>query len=80
MKYPGQPGYFMNCLLRPRIWPSFRASSGVGSCDVPFRYASEPTSCGMEEKTPSRPDETVGGEGVKVGLTRLPYTILINYS
>ena len=31
----------MNHLLRPRIWPSFLASSGVGSCDVPFRYASE---------------------------------------
>jgi hypothetical protein len=32
----------MNHLLRPRIWPSFLASSGVGSCEVPFRYASEP--------------------------------------
>jgi hypothetical protein len=32
----------MNHLLRPRIWPSFQASSGVGPCDVPFRYASEP--------------------------------------
>jgi hypothetical protein len=32
----------MNHLLRPRIWPSFLASSGVASCDVPFRYASEP--------------------------------------
>jgi tetratricopeptide (TPR) repeat protein len=32
----------MNCLLRPRIWPSSSASSGVGSCDVPFRYASGP--------------------------------------
>jgi hypothetical protein len=31
----------MNHLLRPRIWPSFPASSGVGTCDVPFRYASE---------------------------------------
>ena len=30
----------MNYLLRPRIWPSFLASSGVGPCDVPFRYAS----------------------------------------
>ena len=36
----------MNYLLRPRIWPSFLASSGVGPCDVPFRYASEPTPCG----------------------------------
>jgi hypothetical protein len=32
----------MNYLLRPRIWPSFQASSVVGPCDVPFRYASEP--------------------------------------
>jgi hypothetical protein len=32
----------MNNLLRPRIWPSFLASSAVGSCDVPFRYGSEP--------------------------------------
>ena len=30
----------MNHLLRPRIWTSFLASSGVGPCDVPFRYAS----------------------------------------
>ena len=32
----------MNRLLRPRVWPSFLASSGVGTCDVPLRYASEP--------------------------------------
>ena len=32
----------MNHLLRPRIWPSFLASLGVGPCDVPFRYASGP--------------------------------------
>jgi hypothetical protein len=32
----------MNHLLRPRIWPSFQASSGVDPCDVPFRYASGP--------------------------------------
>jgi hypothetical protein len=31
----------MNDLLRPRIWPSFLASSGVGPCDVPLRYASD---------------------------------------
>jgi hypothetical protein len=30
----------MNHLLRPRIWPSSLASSGVGPCDVPLRYAS----------------------------------------
>ncbi len=27
----------MNHLLRPRIWPSFLASSGVGPYDVPFQ-------------------------------------------
>jgi hypothetical protein len=32
----------MNRLLRPRIWPSSRASSAVEPCDVPFRYASGP--------------------------------------
>ncbi len=32
----------MNHLLRPRIWPSFIAFSGVGPCDVPLRYGSEP--------------------------------------
>ncbi|MEE8316161.1 MAG: hypothetical protein V3R70_06385 [Syntrophobacteria bacterium] len=32
----------MNNLLRPLIWPSFLASSGVGPCDVLFKYASEP--------------------------------------
>jgi hypothetical protein len=31
----------MNNLLRPRIWPSFLASSGVGPCDVPFRYGNQ---------------------------------------
>ena len=39
----------MNHLLRPWIWPSFRASSGVpstslrtgGSCNVPFRYGNQ---------------------------------------
>jgi hypothetical protein len=30
----------MHHLLRPRIWPSFLTSSGVGPCDVPFRYVS----------------------------------------
>ena len=43
----------MNYLLRPRIGPSFLASSGVGSCDVPFRYASEPTTCGCQVARPS---------------------------
>jgi hypothetical protein len=33
-----KPGYFINNLLRPRICASFLASSGVGLCDVPFRY------------------------------------------
>jgi hypothetical protein len=31
----------MNHLLRPRIWPSLLASSGVGPCDVPFRYGNQ---------------------------------------
>jgi hypothetical protein len=43
----------MDRLLRPRIWPSFMASSGVGPCDVPFRYASGPTSCGCLVARPS---------------------------
>jgi hypothetical protein len=43
----------MNYLLRPRIWPSFLASSGVGPCDVPFRHASEPTPCGCQVARPS---------------------------
>ena len=43
----------MNSLLRPRIWPPFRATSGVGPCDVPFRYASEPTPCGCPVARPS---------------------------
>jgi hypothetical protein len=28
-KSMSKPGYFMNRLLRPRIWPSFLASSGL---------------------------------------------------
>jgi hypothetical protein len=31
----------MKDLLRPRIWPSFLASSGVSPCDVPFRYGNQ---------------------------------------
>jgi hypothetical protein len=31
----------MNDLLRPRSWTSFLASSGSGSCDVPFRYGNQ---------------------------------------
>ena len=54
---PYQPGYFVNHLLRPRIWPSFLASSGVGPCDVPFRYASEPTPCGCQVARPPRLSE-----------------------
>jgi hypothetical protein len=42
-----------NRLLRPRIWPSSRASSGVEPCDVPFRYASDPTPCGCPVARPS---------------------------
>jgi len=48
-----KPGYFMNRLLRPRIWPSSRASSGVEPCDVPFRYASGPKPCGCPVAHPS---------------------------
>src|SRR5512139_3962645 len=33
----------MNRLLRPRIWPSFRASSGLAPCDVLNKYASGPS-------------------------------------
>ena len=47
------PDILMNYLLRPRIWPSFPASSGVDPCDVPFRYASEPTPCGCPVARPS---------------------------
>ncbi|MEE8315533.1 MAG: hypothetical protein V3R70_03175 [Syntrophobacteria bacterium] len=43
----------MNHLLRPRIWPSSRASSGVEPCDVPFWYASGPTHCGFPVAHPS---------------------------
>jgi hypothetical protein len=35
------------------IWPSFRASSGVGPCDVLFKYASGPTPCGCPVAQPS---------------------------
>ena len=44
----------MNHLLQPRIWPSFRASSGVAPCDVPFRYASDPTPRGCPVARPPR--------------------------
>ena len=43
----------MNHLLRPRIRPSFLASSIVGPCDVPLRYASGPTPCGYQVARPS---------------------------
>ena len=43
----------MNHVLRPRIWPSFLASSGVGPYDVPYMYASEPTPCGCPVARPS---------------------------
>ncbi|MEJ2234997.1 MAG: hypothetical protein P8X67_13835 [Syntrophobacterales bacterium] len=31
----------MNHLLRPRIWPFFQASSGVGPCDAPLKYGNQ---------------------------------------
>jgi len=37
----------------PKAGSSFRASSGVGPCDVPFRYASKPTPCGCQVARPS---------------------------
>ncbi len=50
---PISPGYYTNRLLRPRIWPSLRASSGVGPCHVLFKYASDPTPCGFPVVQPS---------------------------
>ena len=38
----------MGHLLRPRMRPSFLESSGVGRCDVAFRYVSGPTPCGYQ--------------------------------
>ncbi len=46
----------MNDLLRPRIWPSFRASSDVGPFDLPFRYASDPIPCGWIPGFETDPD------------------------
>src|SRR5512136_2334273 len=43
----------MNRLLRPRIWPSFRASSGLAPCDVLNKYASGPSPCGCPVARPS---------------------------
>ena len=42
----------MNNLLQPRIWPSSLASSDVGPCDVPFRYASETNTLRLPGGTP----------------------------
>jgi four helix bundle protein len=46
-------GYFMNGLLRPRIWASFRASSGFPPCDVLFKYASDAKPCACPVACPS---------------------------
>ncbi|MEJ2234520.1 MAG: hypothetical protein P8X67_11390 [Syntrophobacterales bacterium] len=50
----------MNHLLRPRMWPPFLASSGVGPCHVTFGYTSESipryrgTSCPVARPSSSR--------------------------
>ena len=41
-----KPALLTNCLLRPQIWSSSRASSGLEPCDVLFKYALGPTPCG----------------------------------
>jgi hypothetical protein len=38
-----KPALSTSYLLRPRIWPSFRASSGLEPCDVLNKYASGPS-------------------------------------
>ena len=43
----------MNYLLRPWIWPSFRASSGLEPCDVLFKYASGSSPCDIPVARPS---------------------------
>ena len=43
----------MNRLLRPRIWYSSRTSSGLETCDVLFKYASDSTPCGCPVASPS---------------------------
>ena len=47
----------MNGLLRPRIWPSFRASSGLELCDVLFKYASGSSPCDSPVARPPRLSE-----------------------
>ncbi|MGB5920941.1 MAG: hypothetical protein WBH36_01860 [Syntrophobacteria bacterium] len=42
----------MNYLLRPRIWPSFLASSGVGPCDVPLQVRLETNPLRLPGGTP----------------------------
>jgi hypothetical protein len=54
----------MNHLLRPRIWPSFLASSGVGSCDVPYQV--------RLRTNPAVPrDELPGGKPILFALAAL---------
>ncbi|MEJ2233956.1 MAG: hypothetical protein P8X67_08520 [Syntrophobacterales bacterium] len=66
----------MNHLLQPRIWPFFLASSGIGICDEPFRYASGPipryrgTSCQVARPSSSRSLRSVPQAGFQFrGLT-----------
>ena len=42
----------MNHLLRPRIWPSFLASSGVGPFDVPVKVRLETNTLRLPGGTP----------------------------
>jgi len=45
----------MNYLLRPRIWPSFLASSGVGPCDVPLQVRLETNPAVPRDELPGGP-------------------------
>ncbi len=47
----------MNDLLRPRIWPSVLASSGVNPCDVPLRYGNQPRGTSYQVARPPRLSE-----------------------
>ena len=48
----GEPALCTNHLLRPRIWPSFRASSGLEPYAVLNKYASGPSPCGCPVARP----------------------------
>ena len=48
-----EPALCTNHLLRPRIWPSFRESSGLAPYDVLTKYASGPSPCGSPVARPA---------------------------